>query len=92
MLSLRVSCKLVHRRHLSTVSELYQGLISGNRGCLAKCITLVESTRTDKQQQAHELLTQVVQGLKQRQDQQSKRAISFRIGSYIFNNRFVNDC
>ncbi|CAF0961805.1 unnamed protein product [Rotaria sordida] len=31
---------IVSRRYVSTVVDLYKGLINGDRGCLAKCITL----------------------------------------------------
>lgn len=69
------------RRYLSTVPELYKGLVHGDRGCLAKSITLVESTHAEKQHKAKELLAQVLQGLRQRQEKQPKKPISFRIGS-----------
>ena len=68
------------RRYASTVTELYQGLVGGDRGCLAKSITLVESTNAEKQLRAKELLGQVLQGLKERQAKQPNKAISFRIG------------
>lgn len=68
------------RRYASTVTELYQGLIGGDRGCLAKSITLVESTNAEKQLRAKDLLGQVLQGLKERQAKQPNKAISFRIG------------
>jgi LAO/AO transport system kinase len=68
------------RRYLSTVPDLYKGLVNGDRGCLARSITLVESTRVEKQHKAKELLTQVLQGLKQRQEKQPNKPISFRIG------------
>ncbi|CAF0776506.1 unnamed protein product [Rotaria sordida] len=71
---------IVSRRYVSTVVDLYKGLINGDRGCLAKCITLVESTHKEKQQNAKELLSQVLQELKQRQQKQSNKPISFRIG------------
>ena len=70
----------IARRYLSTVPDLYKGLINGDRGCLARSITLVESTRVEKQQKAKELLAQVLQGLKQRQEEQPNKPISFRIG------------
>ena len=83
MLSTYLACLVARRasrRYASTVSELYQGLVGGDRGCLAKSITLVESTNADKQQRAKELLGQVLQGLKERQAKQPHKAISFRIG------------
>jgi hypothetical protein len=67
----------ITRRYVSTVVDLYKGLINGDRGCLAKSITLVESTNKEKQHKAKELLAQVLQGLKQRQ---GNTPISFRIG------------
>lgn len=69
-----------NRRTISTVTDLYQGLIHGNRGCLARSITLVESTNPEKQERAKELLGNVLQGLKQRQEKQPSQPISFRIG------------
>jgi stress response protein YsnF len=70
----------IARRYMSTVPDLYKGLINGDRGCLARSITLAESTRFEKQQKAKELLTQVLQGLKQRQEKQPNKPTSFRIG------------
>lgn len=72
---------LNNRRTISTVTDLYQGLIHGNRGCLARSITLVESTNPEKQERAKELLGNVLQDLKQRQEKQPSQPISFRIGS-----------
>ena len=79
----------IARRSLSTttVTDLYKGLIGGDRGCLARSITLIESTQPEKQRKAKELLAQVLQNLKQRQDEQRKKPISFRIGS-TRNERF----
>ena len=71
---------IVSRRYMSTVSDLYKGLVDGNRGSLAKSITLVESTHPEKQQKAKQLLAMVLQGLKQRQEKQPDKPISFRIG------------
>ncbi len=71
---------IIARRYVSTVPDLYKGLINGNRGCLARCITLVESTHIEKQHKAKELLAQVLQELKQRQEKQPNKPISFRIG------------
>jgi hypothetical protein len=69
---------IITRRYISTVVDLYKGLISGDRGCLARSITLVESTHVEKQHKAKELLGKVLQGLKQ-----SNKPISFRIGLII---------
>ncbi|CAF4045109.1 unnamed protein product, partial [Adineta steineri] len=71
---------IILRRYVSSVTDLYKGLINGDRGCLAKSITLVESTHVEKQHKAKELLAQVLQGLKQRQEKQANKPISFRIG------------
>ncbi|CAF1299919.1 unnamed protein product [Adineta ricciae] len=72
---------IILRRYASTdISELYRGLVNGDRGCLARSITLVESTHAEKQHKAKELLSQVLQGLKQRQEKQGNVPISFRIG------------
>lgn len=70
----------ITRRSLSTVADLYKGLIGGDRGCLARSITLVESTRPEKQHKAKELLAQVLKDLKQRQEKQPNKPTSFRIG------------
>ena len=70
----------ITRRSLSTVADLYKGLIAGDRGCLARGITLVESTRPEKQHKAKELLGQALKDLKQRQEKQPNKPISFRIG------------
>lgn len=71
---------IVSRRYMSTVADLYKGLVNGDRGSLARSITLVESTHVEKQQKAKELLAMVLQGLKQRQEKQPSTPISFRIG------------
>ena len=70
----------ITRRSVSTVADLYKGLMGGDRGCLARSITLVESTHPEKQHKAKELLAQVLRNLKQRQDEQRNKPISFRIG------------
>ena len=75
MLSRIFIYRSISRRSISTVSDLYQGLINGDRSCLAQSITLVESTRAEKQHRAKELLSKVLEGLKQR-----TKPISFRIG------------
>lgn len=71
----------ISRRSFSTVTDLYKGLIAGDRGCLARSITLVESTRPEKQHKAKELLGQTLKDLKERQQKQPNKPISFRIGS-----------
>ena len=76
----RYFSNMTSRRYVSTVVDLYQGLVNGERSSLARSITLIESTHTEKQQKAKELLAQVLQGLKQRQEKQPNKPISFRIG------------
>jgi len=80
----RFSNLLSVRRYATSVSDLYRGLINGDRGCLARSITLVESTQHEKQQHAKELLAQVLRSLKEKQDRQLDKPISFRIGSFAF--------
>lgn len=80
---------IITRRYVSTtVVDLYKGLINGDRGCLARSITLVESTHIEKQHKAKDLLAQVLQGLKQRQEKQPNKPISFRIGLIRKRNNF----
>jgi len=79
----------ITRRYVSTVVDLYKGLINGDRDCLARSITLVESTNVEKQHKAKELLVQVLQGLKQRQEKQPNKPISFRIGLRIYERYYV---
>ena len=62
------------RRYFSIVADLYKGLVNGDRGCLARSITLVESTHEEKKLQAKELLAQVIQ---------ANKPTSFRIGWMI---------
>ncbi len=44
------------RRSLVSIPELIEGVKAGDRASLARAITLVESTRPDDQERAHELL------------------------------------
>ena len=62
-----------------TVNQLYQGLISSNRACLARSITLIESTHPRKRQQAQLLLSKALQHLKSLETDELKPP-SFRIG------------
>lgn len=39
-----------------SVEALVDGLTEGNRGCIARAITLVESTKPAHREQAHQLL------------------------------------
>ena len=61
----------------SFVSELVEGLQSGKRACLARAITLVESTHPKKILQAQDLLTRV---LAMEQQTASTKKQTFRIG------------
>ena len=64
----------------SFVTELVNGLQAGKRSCLARAITLVESTHPRKILQAQDLLTRV---LSIEQYQVGTRKSTFRIGLLI---------
>ncbi|KAI9193099.1 arginine/ornithine transport system ATPase [Polychytrium aggregatum] len=62
-------------------SGLFEGLVSGSRNCLAKAITLVESTRYDDKDDASELLSMVLRSSSIRQYKtQDNFKSTFRIG------------
>ncbi|EFX68819.1 hypothetical protein DAPPUDRAFT_301249 [Daphnia pulex] len=65
-------------REEDVVDTLYNGLLSSNRACLAKSITLTESTHPRKRLQARSLLKKALQHCKQ--CQQHDNSFSFRIG------------
>ncbi|CAF0837066.1 unnamed protein product [Didymodactylos carnosus] len=84
LLTLVVRCCYQHvKRQLTNeniVDHLYNGTMNGDRSCLAKSITLIESTNEIKRKHAKELLTKVLSGLKQKQEKKQGQPISFRIG------------
>lgn len=72
-------------RHLSNksgldrydIGSLYAGLCNHDRGCLARAITLVESTNSEMKLKAQQLLHLILQ-----RPNQGNTATSFRIGNY----------
>ncbi|XP_055341949.1 methylmalonic aciduria type A homolog, mitochondrial-like [Paramacrobiotus metropolitanus] len=64
----------------SQVQRLLDGVLQGQRWALAEAITLVESTRAAKQQQATALLTLVLAEQQRRLREQGRDALSLRIG------------
>ncbi|KAH3843336.1 methylmalonic aciduria type A protein, mitochondrial-like [Dreissena polymorpha] len=62
------------------VKDLYQGVIDGKRGSLAKAITLVESTHPKKQELAQVLLGDVLKYNKEREQRAGVQNYTFRIG------------
>jgi hypothetical protein len=69
-------------REENVVDTLYNGLLSSNRACLAKSITLTESTHPRKRLQARSLLKKALQHCKQ--CQQNDNSFSFRIGNKMW--------
>jgi len=63
-------------RNALSAEEIYSELIKGNRGALAKGITLTESTRQDHIDEAHKLLHLTLEHLKNKQTKKP----TFRIG------------
>ncbi len=61
-----------------SVSTLFDGLINNKRPDLAKAITLIETTNQIKKLQAQELLTKVLQHLKDNQSKNLKKCL--RVG------------
>ena len=62
------------------VDQLYQGVISGSRGGLARSITLVESTHPKKKAQAQVLLARILRHNRKKMGYSLKSSASFRIG------------
>lgn len=62
------------------VQTLFEGLNSKNRSSLARAITLVESTNSEKKNLAQNLLSLVSQDLKRKQEERNGEPTSFRIG------------
>ncbi len=73
------SSQELDNREGNVVDTLYNGLLSSNRACLAKSITLTESTHPRKRLQARSLLKKALQHCKQ--CQQNNNSFSFRIGN-----------
>lgn len=62
------------------VQRLFNGLIKGDRGCLAESITLTESTHPRKRADARRLLNAVLDYDKEKIQQKGKKALAFRAG------------
>ena len=66
--------------HDSEVERLYNGVIKGDRGCLARSITMAESSHPVKKAQAQVLLEKVLHDTKRRCKHSMYKSVSFRIG------------
>ncbi|KAE8630237.1 hypothetical protein XENTR_v10000746 [Xenopus tropicalis] len=62
------------------LSNLYTGLISGQRACLAEAITLVESTHIRKREMAQVLLQRVLSHHREQETLNSGEPLAFRVG------------
>ncbi|XP_033111919.1 methylmalonic aciduria type A homolog, mitochondrial-like [Anneissia japonica] len=75
-----VVCTRMFTSDDSKVQRIYDCIITSKRHGLAEGITLVESSHPTKRKQAQELLTAVLANLKARENKNSGKPSSFRIG------------
>ncbi|XP_078533013.1 methylmalonic aciduria type A protein, mitochondrial [Lissotriton helveticus] len=64
----------------SQLSKMYQGLIQGDRACLAEAITLVESTHNRKKEMAQVLLQKVLAYHREQEQLKNGKPLAFRVG------------
>ncbi|KAJ1216638.1 hypothetical protein NDU88_004239 [Pleurodeles waltl] len=62
------------------LSKMYQGLIQGQRACLAEAITLVESTHNRKKEMAQVLLQKVLAYHREQEQLKKGKPLAFRVG------------
>ncbi|XP_063316154.1 methylmalonic aciduria type A protein, mitochondrial [Pelobates fuscus] len=60
--------------------NIYSGLISGHRACLAEAITLIESTHTRKRELAQILLQKVLSHHREKEQLNNGKPLAFRVG------------
>ncbi|XP_073498595.1 methylmalonic aciduria type A protein, mitochondrial isoform X2 [Phyllobates terribilis] len=65
------------------LSNIYKGLINGQRACLAEAITLVESTHLRKRQIAQILLQKVLSYHREQEQLNNGKPLAFRVGSLL---------
>nr|XP_046165434.1 methylmalonic aciduria type A homolog, mitochondrial-like [Oncorhynchus gorbuscha] len=80
-----VESTLSHIKELSLpeqrlLNKLYEGLISGQRACLAESITLVETQHPRKKELAQVLLQRVLAHRKEQEKQNRGKPLAFRVG------------
>lgn len=62
------------------VERLFDGIIRGERSCLAEGITLVESTHPQRKKESQRLLAKLLERQRQRFKHEDKDGLAFRIG------------
>lgn len=62
--TIRNYSSFVKLKNAESVQDIFKGMVTGNRGSLAKAITLTESTRQDHVQDSHQLLSLCLNHLK----------------------------
>ncbi|KFP72067.1 hypothetical protein N310_08834, partial [Acanthisitta chloris] len=67
-------------REQRLVDRLYNGLIQGQRACLAEAITLVESTQSRKKKVAQVLLQKVLSYHREQEKLNQGKPLAFRVG------------
>ncbi|XP_063271443.1 methylmalonic aciduria type A protein, mitochondrial isoform X2 [Prinia subflava] len=67
-------------REQRLVDRLYQGLIQGQRACLAEAITLIESTQSRKKKVAQVLLQKVLSYHREQEKLNQGKPLAFRVG------------
>ncbi|KAM8939471.1 methylmalonic aciduria type A protein, mitochondrial [Pelodytes ibericus] len=62
------------------LDNIYSGLISGHRACLAEAITLIESTHSRKRELAQVLLQKVLSYHREKENLNNGKPLAFRVG------------
>ncbi|XP_073432246.1 methylmalonic aciduria type A protein, mitochondrial [Dendrobates tinctorius] len=78
-ISLRESAPLEDKEQ-RLLSNIYKGLINGQRACLAEAITLVESTHLRKRKIAQILLQKVLSYHREQEQLNNGKPLAFRVG------------
>ncbi|KAJ8407681.1 hypothetical protein AAFF_G00275380 [Aldrovandia affinis] len=67
-------------RESRVLARLYEGLVTGQRACLAESITLVETQHPRKRQLAQALLQRVLDHRRQQEELSGGKPLAFRVG------------
>ncbi|XP_075055245.1 methylmalonic aciduria type A protein, mitochondrial [Mixophyes fleayi] len=72
--------ELLTEKEQRLLNNIYGGLISGHRACLAEAITLIESTHMRKRQIAQVLLQKVLSHQREQEHLNNGKPLAFRVG------------
>lgn len=82
--TLRQQMEDLTERERKGLDRLYQGLLQGQRACLAESITLVETQHPRKKVLAQILLQRVLAYRKQQEELKGGIPLAFRVGRWGF--------